>query len=174
MFKHNNYKGPLTNSRADNRSGNQKEPLDGIASVNKNSTPALPSLLLEEGDINENIIKVFPDLPEQEQQWVMDRSESLMDKLVKLRSKKQLLPTSPIDLLNEEMDMNCDFSTTSLPTQVVAARDVEKLEVLPTPPHDHELAIEEDGHWDPPSKKKRNGSVFLDKDKALDQITVVD
>ncbi|KAL8179375.1 UNVERIFIED_CONTAM: hypothetical protein K2H54_065349 [Gekko kuhli] len=132
--------------RVHKRSENQKEPLDGIASVNKNPTPAPPSMLLEEGDIDENIIKAFPDLPEQEQQWSMDRLESLMDKLVKLRSEKQLLPTSPTALLNEEMDMNCDFSTTALPMQVVAHQDVEKLEMLFTLLHDHELVTEEAGH----------------------------
>ncbi|KAL8172653.1 UNVERIFIED_CONTAM: hypothetical protein K2H54_005326 [Gekko kuhli] len=139
----------------------------------KRSIAGIWGLLLEEGDIDENIIKAFPDLAEKEQQWIVDRLESLVDKLVMLRSEKQLLPTSPTALLNEEMDMNCDFSTIALPVQVVADQDVEKLEMLFTFPHDHELAIE-DGHSDPLPKKKRKGGVFLDKDKALDQITVAD
>ncbi|KAL8190668.1 UNVERIFIED_CONTAM: hypothetical protein K2H54_058330 [Gekko kuhli] len=99
---------------------------------------------------------------------------NLKDKLVELRTEKQLTAFSTSVLINEEMEVICDSSTIALPMQTPVDQDVEKPEVQRTllfyedpviiepgsPNKDLEVAAE------PLPKRSRNGSVFLDKKKS--------
>ncbi|KAL8172643.1 UNVERIFIED_CONTAM: hypothetical protein K2H54_004633 [Gekko kuhli] len=76
-----------------NTNAGVQEPNRGTAGVNTQVTSL--EMLLEMGDVEENIQESFITLPEQEQQWIINRLELLKLNLTKCRAEKRIVPIAP-------------------------------------------------------------------------------
>ncbi|KAL8221404.1 UNVERIFIED_CONTAM: hypothetical protein K2H54_067039 [Gekko kuhli] len=149
---------------------------------NNNISAIIPNLIMEEEDIDANIQEVFPELPDHEQQEVINRLSELMERLGNLRANRQQVTTPAPATLSADMEvdmaMDVNDDLTSIAGQMQStAKCPDEPSGLHLPP----LQLSELGTKDlqlsnlgAKSKDVKNGSVVHDIEGALDQITSAD
>ncbi|KAL8169210.1 UNVERIFIED_CONTAM: hypothetical protein K2H54_040186 [Gekko kuhli] len=149
---------------------------------NNNISAIIPNLIMEEEDIDANIQEVFPELPDHEQQEVINRLSELMERLGNLRANRRQVTTPAPATLSADMEvdmaMGVNDDLTSIADQMQStAKCPEEPSGLHLPP----LQLSELGTKDlqlsnlgAKSKDVKNGSVVHDIEGALDQITSAD
>ncbi|KAL8165249.1 UNVERIFIED_CONTAM: hypothetical protein K2H54_036574 [Gekko kuhli] len=149
---------------------------------NNNISAIIPNLIMEEEDIDANIQEVFPELPDHEQQEVINRLRELTERLGNLRANRRQVTTPAPATLSADMEvdmaMDVNDDLTSIAGQMQStAKCPDEPSGLHLPP----LQLSELGTKDlqlsnlgAKSKDVKNGSIVHDIEGALDQITSAD
>ncbi|KAL8220613.1 UNVERIFIED_CONTAM: hypothetical protein K2H54_050589 [Gekko kuhli] len=149
---------------------------------NNNISAIIPNLIMEEEDIDANIQEVFPELPDHEQQEVINRLSELMERLGNLRANRRQVTTPAPATLSADMEvdmaMDVNDDLTSIAGQM---QSTDKCPEEPSGLHLPPLQLSELRTKDlqlsnlgAKSKDVKNGSVVHDIEGALDQITSAD
>ncbi|KAL8160780.1 UNVERIFIED_CONTAM: hypothetical protein K2H54_051115 [Gekko kuhli] len=153
-----------------NTNGGVQEPNRGTAGVNTQVTSL--EMLLKTGDVEENIQESFITLPEQEQQWIINRLELLKLNLTKCRAEKRIVPIAP------QLESLAEIHNLSPVPQAQLCGTEEVMEIQTTCPEEQ---VEDQGSnkerelvAKQAHKLNRNGSICPEANKSLEKIIELD
>ncbi|KAL8219356.1 UNVERIFIED_CONTAM: hypothetical protein K2H54_020714 [Gekko kuhli] len=157
-----------------NINGGVQESNGGTVGVNTQATSL--EMLLESRDVEENIQESFITLPEQEQQWIINRLELLKLNLTKCRAEKRIVPIAP------QLESLAETHNLAPKPQAQLCRTEEVMEIQITCPEDEEpRQVEEQGTnrecelvAKQTRKLNRNGSICPESNKSLEKIIELD
>ncbi|KAL8221034.1 UNVERIFIED_CONTAM: hypothetical protein K2H54_057700 [Gekko kuhli] len=157
-----------------NINGGVQESNGGTVGVNTQVTSL--EMLLESGDVEENIQESFVTLSEQEQQWIINRLELLKLNLTKCRAEKRIVPIAP------QLESLADSHNLAPTPQAPLCGTEEVMEIQTTCPKDEEpRQVEEQGAnrecelvAKQTHKLNRNGSICPESNKSLEKIIELD
>ncbi|KAL8190560.1 UNVERIFIED_CONTAM: hypothetical protein K2H54_055695 [Gekko kuhli] len=149
--------------------------------MNRILTPLCLDVSVNAGDetaLEANIQEAFVEMSEQEQQWVIDRTELLKTQLLKSRTEQQRQSNSAGILIHESMDSDCNNLAIALPSQELDGNRMMGLEMELTPLTDCDQALMKgqcpDKDVEMPVETRpnrlRNGCIFFDNDSSFNQM----
>ncbi|KAL8169299.1 UNVERIFIED_CONTAM: hypothetical protein K2H54_043623 [Gekko kuhli] len=134
--------------------------------------------LLDEEVMDINMQEEYMDLPEQGQQWILDRIECLKQKLINYNSHRQQ-KTFEVDVVVHEKP-ECNSLTATPPKQSPTEDSPETMQVLAPIDDAQPLFI---GHSpnlvlglasEPSNKSVKNDCIYPDANKSLEHLTEAD